>query len=277
MPTFEYMPKQLEFALSINRTGFDAATTIGVGGSRSCGKSGGLRRVMLERRMLRPGTVGCIIRRIWRDLKENHVEKYFEEFPEMRDWWREGKQEFILPSGLGGGRIAMRYAENQQAVDTAFWGPEYHDMFIDQAEQFSEREIVTMKTACRNPNADTNDCKQVLFFNPGGIGTEYLRRIFHKKQYHANENPKDYEFVHMFGWDNFFWFKDLGFSAQEFYALSDEERFALFISKTSEGRKLDALPPSLRAGHLLGSFDSFAGQYFAGVWDESKVILSAAQ
>jgi hypothetical protein len=28
---------------------------------------------------------------------------------------------------------------------------------------------------------------------------------------------------------------------------------------------------------LLGSFDSFAGQYFAGVWDESKLILTRTQ
>ena len=54
-------------------------------------------------------------------------------------------------------------------------------------------------------------------------------------------------------------------------------RFHLFIHATAEGQKLNALPPSLRAGHLLGSFDSFAGQYFAGVWDESKLILTAQQ
>jgi hypothetical protein len=34
---------------------------------------------------------------------------------------------------------------------------------------------------------------------------------------------------------------------------------------------LNELPQSIRAGHLLGSFESFAGQYFL---DESKCILS---
>jgi hypothetical protein len=59
--------------------------------------------------------------------------------------------------------------------------------------------------------------------------------------------------------------------------MSSVQRFEIFVDSTAEGRKLNALPQSLRAGHLLGSFDSFAGQYYAGVWDESKLILTAQQ
>jgi hypothetical protein len=122
------------------------------------------------------------------------------------------------------------------------------------------------------------------------VGTEFLRRVFYLKQYRDNERAADYAFVHVHGWDNYVWFSPLGISAAELYKLPDvcgqEEgmspeykccRFHLFVQRTAEGRKLDTLPPSLRAGHLLGSFASFAGQYFAGVWDESKLILTARQ
>jgi hypothetical protein len=280
-------PKQLEFGQLMYKTGPEAATWLGFGGARAGGKSGGLRRVMLDRRMQRPNTKGAIVRRIYKDVKENHIDKYFLEFPELRNYWRATDNEIRLPNGSV---IAFRYAENQQAVDQSFWGPEYYDIFVDQAEQFTERELTIIKSANRWPAAPINDCKTALFFNPGGIGTEFLRRVFHQKRFHNNERPSDFRFVHVFGWDNYVWFEPLGITAAELYALPDlcgqsdgvhPEfqccRFHLFINRTAEGRKLDTMPPSLRAGHLLGSFDSFAGQYFAGVWDESKLILTAQQ
>ena len=267
-------PKQLEIGKLMYTTGPDAPTWIGGGGSRAGGKSGGLRRIMWDRRQHRPGTLGVIVRRVYEELKRNHIDMYLSEFPELRDCYRVGDKEFVLPNGS---RISFMYAENQQEVDRKFWGVEIYDLFIDQAEQFSEYELNIMHSANRWPNTKLGECKTGLFFNPGGVGTEFLRRVFAQKKFHANERPSDYAFVHLFGWDNYVWFQGLDLTPKQFYALSSEERFELFVEQTTEGRKLNGLPPSLRAGHLLGSFDSFAGQYFAGVWDESKLILTARQ
>ena len=276
MAVFEQtlQPKQETIGKLFYAKGPNAATWIGGGGARAGGKSGGLRRIMLDRRYRRPGTAGVIIRRVWEELRINHVERYFVENPELREYWEEGKHRFRLPNGS---TINFMYAENQQEVDRKFWGPEFYDIMVDQAEQFTEQELTTIKTCNRWPEAGMGECKTGLFFNPGGAGTEFLRRIFALKQFIGKERPQDFAFVHLFGWDNFVWFTGLGITPTQFYAMSDTERFELFITQTAEGRKLDALPPSLRAGHLLGSFDSFAGQYFAGVWDESKLILTAGQ
>ena len=267
-------PKQLEIGKLMYTTGPEAPTWIGGGGARAGGKSGGLRRIMWDRRQHRPGTLGVIVRRVYEELKRNHIDMYLSEFPELRDCYRVGDKEFVLPNGS---RIGFMYAENQQEVDRKFWGVEIYDLFIDQAEQFSEYELNIMHSANRWPNTKLGECKTGLFFNPGGVGTEFLRRVFAQKKFHANERPSDYAFVHLFGWDNYVWFQGLDLTPKQFYALSSEERFELFVEQTTEGRKLNGLPPSLRAGHLLGSFESFAGQYFAGVWDESKLILTAEQ
>lgn len=288
MPTRELLlqPKQLEIGKLFYRTGPDAATWIGGGGARAGGKSGGLRRIMLDRRIQRPGTPGVIIRRVWEELRFNHVEKYLIECPELRDCWQEGKHRFALGNGS---TINFMYAENQQEVDRKFWGPEFYDIMIDQAEQFSEYELGIINTSNRWGTTPLGECKTGLFFNPGGVGTEFLRRVFSQKRFNGNERASNFAFVHLFGWDNYVWFEGTGLNPKQFYALpglckdkegSDDSmccRFHLFINRTSEGRKLNALPPSLRAGHLLGSFDSFAGQYFAGVWDESKLILTRDQ
>lgn len=268
-------PKQEELGRLFYRRGLDAATVIGGGGARAGGKSGGLRRIMLDRRMSLPGTPGGIMRRVWDDVKKNHVEKYWLEVPGLRKFYSQTDKAIHLPNKSS---IYFLFAENQAEVDRKFWGPEYYDLFVDQAEQFNEHELQILKTANRWPDAPIGDCKLGLFFNPGGIGTEYLRRVFSPKhlKFKGNERASNFSFVHMFGWDNYVWFQHL-MTPDEFYALPSERRFELFITETSEGRKMDALPPSLRAGHLLGNFDSFAGQYFAGVWDESKLILTEIQ
>lgn len=267
-------PKQLELGKLFYSTGLDAPTWIGGGGARAGGKSGGLRRIMLDRRLQRPGTNGAIVRRVWDEVKRNHLDMFLVEFPDLRPYYRAGDHEFRLPNGS---KIVFAYAENQQEVDRKFWGVEYYDIFVDQAEQFSEYELNIIHSCNRWPGAELGACKTGLFFNPGGVGTEFLRRVFAQRRFNGNERPSDYAFVHLFGWDNFVWFNGLGLDARSFYAMGNDQRFEAFISQTAEGRKLNALPPSLRAGHLLGSFDSFAGQYFAGVWDESRLILTPRQ
>jgi len=265
-------PKQLDLARLMEARGPDVATWIGYGGALGGAKSGAIRRIMLMRRGKYPKTIGVIMRRVLADVKENHIQKFWEEYPELRQYYNSTDYEILLPHGS---RIKFMYAENSMEVDRKFYGPEFFDIFIDQAEQFSEAELRTINTRNRAPGAPDGLCKMGLFFNPGGCGTEYLRRVFWLKQYHGKERASDYAFIQSYGWDNYEWMRGTGeISERDYYALSNDERFQLFIEKSQYGRKLNELPQSIRAGHLLGSFESFAGQYFSGVWDESKCILS---
>ena len=265
-------PKQLELARLMEARGPDVATWIGYGGALGGAKSGAIRRIMLMRRGKYPKTIGVIMRRVLADVKENHIQKYWEEYPELREFYNSTDYEILLPNAS---RIKFMYAENSMEVDRKFYGPEFFDIFIDQAEQFSEAELRTINTRNRAPGAPDGLCKMGLFFNPGGCGTEFLRRVFHLKQYHGKERASDYAFIQSYGWDNYEWMRGTGeISERDYYNLSHDERFQLFIEKSQYGRKLNELPQSIRAGHLLGSFESFAGQYFSGVWDESKCILS---
>jgi hypothetical protein len=230
---------------------------------------------MLARRAKYPNTIGVIMRRVLADVKENHIQKFWEEWPELRRYYNATDFEIVLPNGS---RIKFMYAESRQEVDRKFYGPEFFDIFIDQAEQFSEAELRTINTRNRAPGAAEGLCKMGLFFNPGGCGTEFLRRIFWLKQYHSHERASDYAFIQSYGWDNYEWLRGTEIlSERDYYALSDQERFQLFTERSQYGRKLNELPASIRAGHLMGSFESFAGQYFAGVWDESKCILSMTE
>lgn len=272
MKPIRLQPKQSDCEALFKQTGRQVPTWIAFGGARGGAKSATVRYLAILLACAYDGIRVAIVRRVYGDIKVNHIDPMLAEFPELLPAYRVGDAEIRI----GRSRIEFVYAESKQEVDRKFWGPEYAFILVDQAEQFSGEELRVIKTANRWPGMPFGFAKMGLFFNPGGIGTEFLRRIFHLRQYQGDEIPSEYTFIQAYGWDNYEWFRgQVDIPDHEFYKLPNDQRFALFITQTQYGRELNALPPSLRAGHLLGSFDSFAGQYFAGVWDESKVILPA--
>jgi Phage terminase large subunit len=257
------------------------ASFLGFGGSRGGAKSGCARRTMVKRRIKYPGTSGQILRRVWDDVLKNHVNKMWEEFPDLHEYYRAGEHVIVLPNNS---RIFFDSAENKIDVERKAYGPEFMDIFIDQAEQFSEGELKQLKTTCRWPNTPLNRCKFGLFFNPGGEGAAYLQRIFSTLDYHEKEEAKDYAFLQAYGWDNIEWCRQAlledGFVGDcygkkckkcavcVFYGWTDTKRFQYFITRSQYGQEMNKLPAHMRAGQLMGDFKKFAGQYFSN-FDEA--------
>ena len=282
-------PKQHELLTLLEATGPDVPRRIGWGGSRGAAKSGGLRRVAMVLASSYPGIVIVIIRKHLGDLIENHVQKMALEYPDFhKRYYKLSQYEWQLDNRS---RIVLAYGDTPKDIQEFSRGPEYTFAFIDQAEQFTEQELVWLTIPNRWPAAAQGFAKSAFFFNPGGPGTEFLRRVFHLKEFKKHEVPHEWHFVQAYGFDNYVWFQnELPLTSQEFYQipakcsnfpLEDRLspqccRYHLFIHETSEGRKMNALAPSLRVGELLGSFESFSGQYFAGVWDEGQCVVSSS-
>lgn len=271
------------------------ATTLGYGGSRGGAKSGAIRRIALNRRIKHPNTSCQILRRVWDDVSKNHVNKMWEEFPDLREFYRAESHCIELPEKLGAGKIFFDSAEHKVDVDRKAFGPEYMDIFVDQAEQFTEDELKQLKTTCRWPSMPEHACKFVLTFNPGGVGAGYLQRIFYLKEYHERETADSFAFLQAYGWDNVEWARAAlasdGYTGDcrgqkcgkcgscVYYSWSNEVRFQYYITRTQYGQEQNALPAHLRAGQLLGDFKKFAGQYFSNfdeaihVWDLSDIVF----
>src|ERR1700688_1648804 len=109
---------------------------LGFGGSRGGAKSGAARRIMVQRRLKYPNTSGQILRRVWDDVLKNHVHKMWEEFPDLYQYYKAGEHVIEMPNGS---KIFFDSAENAIDVQRKAFGPEYMDIFVDQAEQFSEQ------------------------------------------------------------------------------------------------------------------------------------------
>src|SRR5689334_21691495 len=104
------------------------ATWIGFGGSRGSAKSGGARRIMLKRCLENPRTRRAIFRRTFPLVKENHIDKFLDEWPVLREWYNVGNSEIRFPNGSV---LAFRYAETSKDV-AAQIGKEYMDILVDQ-------------------------------------------------------------------------------------------------------------------------------------------------
>ena len=267
-------PKQHELLYLLNDTGDEVPTIIGFGGSRGSAKSGGLRRCAIWLADTYPGIPIYIVRRTLGDVLENHQEKICLEFPEVAKLYRAGDYEYAFRNGS---RIVFVYAETKIDVDRVSYGPECAFLLIDQAEQFSEDELISFRICNRWPNAPPGFAKTCLFFNVGkGVGAGYLRRVFWQRQFRTNERPQDFKFIQAYAWDNYEWFRgQVPLNEAEFYKLSSADRLELFLTKTTEGRKMNQLPANRRESELMGNFDSFSGQYFSDVWGEHCVLTEA--
>lgn len=249
-------------------------TWLGFGGPRGGTKSHTIRAMAMECQTRYPNSRTFIVRKNWTDLYENHYLKFQQDFPWMSEYWNGSHKEFTFRNGH---TLAFKFADTEDQVEQLVRGPEARHVFLDQAEQFSEKQIKRMKTMNRWKDVGPGACKMILAFNPGGPGNEFLKRVFYDKKYQANESAAHYAFIFAKGWENWEWFRPTGLyaSSVEFYADTDENRFRNFIKHTDYGRTLWELPESLRLGELYGSFEHFAGQYYGGVWDENVHRLRA--
>lgn len=278
-------PKQTALYELLLATGPSVATILGFGGAKGGGKSAGIRNCAILLAGLLgqqyPGITVTIIRRVYDDLKKNHLDELFAAYPQLYEYWHKDDKELRFP---GGGRVVFAFAETEGDVKRKFLGG-YQSAFImvDEAQQFTEEELHWIKSANRWTRIEggipDGFCKMVLLFNPGGKGSGYIKRIFWDRKYVGKEQPYSYAFIHAFGWDNYEWFRgQVDISEDDFYnILTDQERFDLFINKTRYGGDMNAMPESIREGYLLGNFEHFEGQYYAGAWNADYNVLTPAQ
>lgn len=234
---------------------------IGYGGRRGGGKSGGMRRILLLRRLKYARTNGLIIRRTYDELYKNHIEPLWREYPIMQDWWVDKHKSIVFPNGS---KLFFGYAEHEKDVDK-FVGSEFGDICAEEAGLFSKRELQKLKGSCRWTGNTQFTPKMLYSFMPQGLSHFYLKRIFIDREYEATEDPAQFAFVEAYGWDNVEWCRKLlaadGLTDKDFYRWSPEQRKQYFL-KSDYAKVLLSLDEDLRAAWLDGSWEKFEGIVF---------------
>lgn len=220
-------PKQIEF--------FKAnAKHIGYGGARGGGKSWAGRRKAVMLCMRYDGLKGVLLRRTMPELRNNHIIPLRSELHGYARYNQE-ERSFIFPNGS---RLMLGYCDNEGDL-LQYQGQEFDFIIFEEATHFPEDWI---KFICTSLRTTRTDFKTRVYYttNPGGVGHEYIKRIFIDKVYKEGENPDDYVFIQASVYDN----KVLMETSPDYIGM------------------LKALPEHKRKAHLDGDWNVYEGQVF---------------
>ena len=215
------------------------------GGAKGGGKSYLVRAREVYRRLKYPKSKGLIVRKSYPELLSNHIRKFFEEYPQVREWYNKAEKTIYWPNSS---TTEFSYLLNTDDVYT-YQGREYEDISVDEVTQH-EWEVIRV---LRSSNRTTlTDIKPSMFLtgNPGGVGHSEVKRIFVDRDFRDGENPQDFAFVQAFVRDN----------------------QALTVADPEYIKRLEDLPELLRKAYLEGSWDIFMGQAFSELSPEVHLI-----
>lgn len=210
------------------------------GGARGGGKSWGVRTKAVLLCARYPGITVLIIRATYPELQENHIRplttmlKCYAPKSERIAKYNDNKKEISFPNDS---RIIFRYCANDKDV-LKFQGLECDVLFVDEATHQTEDRITKLNACIRGVN---NFPKRAYYTcNPGGVGHEWVKRLFIDRHYKDNERAEEYSFIQAGVRDN----------------------DALMRENPDYIRNLEALPPKQRAAWLDGDWNIYEGAFF---------------
>ena len=227
--------KQIEFFTA-------QAKHIGYGGARGGGKSWAGRRKAVMLCMNYNALKGVLLRRTMPELRNNHIIPLRSELHGYAKY-QQDERSFLFPNGS---RLLLGYCDNEGDL-LQYQGQEFDFIIFEEATHFPEEWITFICTSLRTTRTDF---KPRVYYttNPGGVGHEYIKRIFIDRNFKEGENPDDYVFIQASVYDN----KVLMEANPEYIDM------------------LKALPEHKRKAHLDGCWDVYEGQVFEEFRNDSS-------
>ena len=240
------MPVKIDLStMSDRQKAFFRARTrfIAYGGARGGGKSWAVRKKAALLGLRYPGIRMLLLRRTFPELRENHILPLMAELNGIASY-KETDKSFLFPNGS---RLRLGYCDNDADV-LQYQGQEFDIIFIDEATQFTRYKYDVLTACLRGANDFPK--RFYLTCNPGGVGHEWVKRLFITRRYERGENPADYTFIPARVYDN----------------------RALMTRDPGYVGMLENLPEDLRRAWLDGDWNVFVGQYFTEWREDIHVV-----
>jgi phage terminase large subunit len=238
-------PKQKE-AMALCQT----TPVLFFGGAKGGGKSYFVRARQVSRRLRYPNTHGIIIRKTHPELLANHINKMWQEYPSLKQYYNKAEKIIYFPNGS---TLTFSYLQNPDDVYT-YQGREYEDIDVDEITQHQEIVFKTLRSSNRTSNQDFYRAggmpTMTLTGNPGGVGHQWVKRIFIDRMFKEEEDPEDFKFLPAFVQDN----------------------VALTRADPRYIKNLQGLPLHLRKAYLEGDWNIHAGQAFSELSIHKHVV-----
>ncbi len=233
-------PKQIEFFKAQSRF-------IAYGGARGGGKSWAARTKAVLLALNYSGIQILLLRRTLAELRENHTIPLLRLLKDVAQY-KDKTKEFIFPNDS---RIVLGYCAAETDV-LQFQGQAYDVIFLEEATMFTEFQFQTLIESNRPSGICKKPFSPRMYFtcNPGGVGHQWVKRLFVDCQYQGKERPEDYTFIRSYVYENK-------------YIMERDPDYV---------RMLENLPEDRKKAMLYGDWDIFEGQYFSEFRREIHVI-----
>lgn len=144
----------------------------------------------------------------------------------------------------------IKYGHYDSGGDLEYQGQEWDWIFIEEATQFTEHEFRVLGACLRG--AAKIPRRMYLTCNPGGIGHEWVKRLFVDKEYDPTKGEKgeDYTFI----------------------PATVEDNPHLLEGSPEYLQMLESLPDDVREAWRYGNWDALAGIYFPEFRPDTHVI-----
>ncbi len=220
----ELYPKQWQFIES--KTRYTA-----YGGARGGGKTHVLIRACIRGALQYPGIKILILRRTYPELEQTIIQPMNKLVNSATMDGRPCGDLIATYNGTmrmlffaNGSTVKFGHLQSAAAI-TEYQGQEYDWIFMDEATHFTEYEFRTMGATLRGVNEIPKHF--YLTCNPGGVGHQWVKRLFVTREYEGVESGRDYSFIPATVEDN----KELLKASPEYIQM------------------LDTLPEDIRAAH----------------------------
>lgn len=230
-------PKQMEFFKSRKRH-------TAYGGAKASGKSWAMRTKLAMLGLSTPNLNMLLLRRTLPELRENHIEPLRKLLYGVAEY-NESKKVMTFPTGS---RIVFGYCD-REGDTSRYQGHEYEVIGFEEATLFTQQmyEDLILCNRSSNPNFAP---RAYYTCNPGGVGHEWVKRLFIDRHFKATENPDDYLFVPAQVYDN----------------------YVMMQRQPEYVRMLENLPEDKKRALLYGDWDAYDGRFFTEFSRRTHVV-----
>lgn len=226
------------------------------GGARGGGKSWAVRVKAIAGALQYPGIHILVMRRTYPELESTIIMPMLELLRSTsQNETPAGDRLFSYHSTMriiffaNGSTVKFGHLQSANSIGE-YQGQEYDWIFMDEATHFTQWEFRTLAATLRGVNQIPK--RMYLTCNPGGVGHQWVKRLFVSREFEGQEKPDDYLFI----------------------PATVEDNTALMEHSPEYLQMLDLLPEDIRAAHRYGDWDALAGQYFPEFRRELHVVPS---
>lgn len=229
-------PKQKQFCQARNRY-------VAYGGARGGGKSHVVRIKAIGGAIHNKNIRILIVRREYPELEQTMILPMRRMIPAELATYNGAMRMFSFVNGS-----IIKFGHYGDSDDAEYQGQEWDWIFMDEATQFTEHQFRVLGACVRGSTKLPR--RMYLTCNPGGIGHEWVKRLFVDKEYGAGEKAEDYAFIPA--------------------TLDDNPQ--LLEASPEYKQMLDLLPEDVRRAWRYGDWDALAGTYFPEFQIKTHVI-----